>query len=552
MTKKLLSGILAIVLSLSFFPVLNTTSKAANDNYNYRNALAFAAKNWNSGKGLCAEFVSDCLKAGGIESVYNTSADGLYHDLVDSKLGVSYKLKMTSQGSKTRYVMEDDNADIVKRGDPIFFYCNTCKRHTHVVISNGFNADGYAVDYAHNNAHNGKSKTCDYTHSSCGRRNWTFYVIRMTDENVLYGKKSNVAAPKLKGVTNTFEGVSFSWNAVKGATRYNVYRKTNGCAWQYIGYTAETSYLDNTVKNATEYTYTAIAVIGKVCSQYYGGLTIKHLAAPEIVSAESNGKAIYIKWNKNNAADGYYLYRRVNNGSWTRYTQLSGSKNVVYKDNAVREGVKYSYKVRAVDGNTVSGNDKYGTVAEVIKAPELKAISNVMDGVQLTWNASTGADIYRVYRRSQDNKKWTYLGSSKTLSFTDDTTESGKTYKYTVRADSDSNRGGYDAKGVEKLFLEVPELNVESGKKGINISWDKIDGAKGYYLYQKTADSKAWVRISNIRNNDEYTVKQVELNEDYTYTIKAYNGTNTSSHDRDGVKCTYGSHLTTRAIETIL
>ncbi len=550
MTKKLLSFVLAIVLSIAFFPVLTLKADAASSGYDYKKALQFAAKNWNSGKGLCAEFVSDCLKAGGVTEVYNTSADGLYHDLVNSKLGKSYKLKMTSNG-RTSYVMKNDNASVLKKGDPIFFYCNTCKRHTHVVISNGYNAEGYSVDYAHNNAHNGKNKTCTYTHSECGRRNWTFYSIRMTDENNLYGKKTSVLAPVLKSVKNAAEGVEVKWNAVKGADAYRVYRKTEGKAWSKLADVKATTFIDEKAVNGVEYTYTVKAFKNKIASQYYGGKSVLALSAPKFTDVVSNGKAIAIKWTANNKADGYYVYRRVNNGAWSLYTKITSGKTAVFTDAKVKEGVTYSYRVLAHKNGTFSGYDFNGVKAEVVKAPQLKGLANVLDGVRITWNGSKGADSYRVYRRSDDNKKWIFIDEVKGTSFVDSSAVSGKTYKYTVRADSNYNRGGYDKKGVANLFLDVPELEAASTDNGITLSWDKVKGAKGYYLYERNQKTNKWSRISTLKNVDEYVTDEVELNEDYTYAIKAYSGKITSSYVKDGVSCTYGSHLAAETTETI-
>ncbi len=299
MTKKLLTSILTVVLSFTFFSALTTQTQAANGGYDYKKALQFAQKNWNSGKGLCAEFVSDCLKAGGVTDVYNAMADGLYHDIVDSKIGKSYKLKLTS--GSTKYVTKADNGDILQAGDPIFFYCKTCKKHTHVVLNNGFDAEGYAIDYAHNKAHNGKKKTCTYTHGDCGRRNWDLYVIRMDNENMLYGKKTEISAPTLKAAKNTDNGVVVSWNKVSGAQSYKVYRKTAGESWVALGKTKAASFTDATAKNGVSYTYTVRALNGKTASQYYGGISCLALTSPEFTSVTSNGKGIKLQWTEKGA-----------------------------------------------------------------------------------------------------------------------------------------------------------------------------------------------------------------------------------------------------------
>ena len=229
MTKRLLSAFMALVLCISIVPIFNTKAEAASNGYNYKKALTYASKHWNDGKGLCAEFVSDCLKAGGITDVYETMVVNLYNQLLKKNHGKSYKLTLT--GGTRGYVMKSANGNKLKAGDPIFFYCNSCKRFTHVVISNGYNSAGNSIDYAHNNPHDGKRKTCTYPH--CGTNRWTMYAIRMNDDGLYYGEKTDVKAPKITDYSNKENGISFKWNEIKGAQSYRVYKKLPGKSWTF-------------------------------------------------------------------------------------------------------------------------------------------------------------------------------------------------------------------------------------------------------------------------------------------------------------------------------
>ena len=62
--KRTLSVVLTLCIMLSVFAVGILPASA--EGYDPSAALAYAKAHWNDGKGLCAEFVRDCLRAGGL------------------------------------------------------------------------------------------------------------------------------------------------------------------------------------------------------------------------------------------------------------------------------------------------------------------------------------------------------------------------------------------------------------------------------------------------------------------------------------------------------
>lgn len=535
MAKRIISAFLAIVLSISMIPAFSGTVQAAKVGYDYKKALEYAKTHWNDGKGLCAEFVSDCLKAGGVTDVYEYMVTNLYNQLLKKNHGTSYKLTLT--GGKKGYMMKDANSDILKAGDPIFFRCNVCKRFTHVVICNGYNSDGYALDYAHNNPHNGKHKVCTYPH--CGKNSWTMYSIRMNNDGRLFGEVSELDAPKINDSSNKKEGIYISWDAVEEADGYRVYRKTAGKAWVCIDEIKETSYLDATVKNGGTYIYTVRATKEEVRSQYYEGLSLTFLSQVSFVSTQSDNSAITIKWKRNSSGDGYLLYRKVNDGAWKRYKDITSNKTVSYKDTKVSAGNSYQYRILAFAAGAVSAYDSKGIGAKLLKAPKMNGLSNAVDGMKISWAASKGADYYKVYRRSDDGKKWVYLDKTEELYFVDSTAKSGKKYRYTVKAVAKTNDGAFDTSGKTRLYLATPKFTATSSEKVITLKWAKVGGAKGYYVYQKVGNATKWTKIATLKNVGSYTVKNVKKNVSYTYTVRAFNGSIMSGF-LSGVTCVHG------------
>ena len=187
MTKRLLGLLLVVFATVIVLPTFATKTKAAKiEEYNLGDTMTYAERNWNSGRGLCAQFVNECLSYGGLD-LSGMRVKDLYNELLAKEYGTSYKLTLTN--GKNGSIRLSDNEGKVKKGDPIFFVCNVCGEFEHVVLCNGANSDGYVQDYAHNKAHNGKKRT--YTYGLCGSDNWTIYSISIDNGDTL---KSLVAS----------------------------------------------------------------------------------------------------------------------------------------------------------------------------------------------------------------------------------------------------------------------------------------------------------------------------------------------------------------------
>lgn len=514
--------------------LVNVKASAVYD-YDSDAALKYAEKNWNSGVGLCAEYASKCLKAGGVD-VSETRVCTLYNELLDNECGKLYKLKLTNGNSGA--VKVSDNVGKVEAGDPIFYYCNSCGNFEHVVICNGANKNGYIQDYAHNNAHNGKKQT--YTYSHCGRDNWTLYSIRMYNAETLFGAKTSVKAPKITGVSNLEKGVYVKWEAIPDADYYNVYRKVTGGSWYYLKSVKTVSYLDMSVENGKNYMYTVRASKNKVLSPYYGGTPIKFLSQVNYKSASNIADGVYLKWNANTQANGYYIYRRINNGKWAWYTSVKSPYTTGYTDKNVSSGNVYQYRIRAFFGSNLSGYNTTGVKSTFLDCVKLNYALNSNDGITVSWDKVKGASAYRVYRKIAYEKNWKLIDTVSTVFFNDTDVVGGVYYKYTVRALKDGYLGGYDPDGVLVKCLTTPEVDsITSTPEGLTMEWGSVDGALNYYVYRKVEGAKTWKFIANVKDGTSFTDENVEDGATYTYTVKAMCGFRMSAYNKQGFKSKY-------------
>ncbi len=167
--KRALSVCLAAVIAVSV--TVGGANVASAATYDPSAAVAYAAAHWNDGKGECAEFVRDCLRAGGLTSLTSINTSGLMNQIINAGYGERYRLVESSDG---KFLMSDNSA-ILAPGDPIIFYCATCGFYPHLLLC-GTGSGGYVTYYAHNNAANNKVLWANVGGSHKYHNNYAFSI----------------------------------------------------------------------------------------------------------------------------------------------------------------------------------------------------------------------------------------------------------------------------------------------------------------------------------------------------------------------------------------
>ncbi|MBE6932816.1 MAG: hypothetical protein E7464_05515 [Ruminococcaceae bacterium] len=149
MKKRIVSLLLVLILVLGMFPATGASAAAT---YDADAAIAYAKAHWNDGKGLCAEFVSRCVIAGGINIGVETGTGGCWRAIQNATGLKKQDLKLNSDGYATKAL----NGDNLRAGDVVVQWCKTHTIAPHILICGGYDARGYATFYAHNGALNNK------------------------------------------------------------------------------------------------------------------------------------------------------------------------------------------------------------------------------------------------------------------------------------------------------------------------------------------------------------------------------------------------------------
>lgn len=213
------------------------------------------------------------------------------------------------------------------------------------------------------------------------------------------------------------------------------------------------------------------------------------------VTVRSADKGLYVTWKGCSNAEGYYIYRRTKqSGSWGKWSVVKTIKPGYldkWKDTSISDSVVYQYTVRAYNGSTKSDLVNDNMIQAVYIAKPDVSLSNVSKGVQVSWNKVKNAGGYYIYRREKTSDSWKKVKEftdNKTLKWTDTSTKAGKRYYYTVVAYKGDNKSAYTEKS-SIVRMTAPSVTAQNASKGIKVSWTKVSGASGYYVYKRDRKS---------------------------------------------------------------
>ena len=185
---------------------------------------------------------------------------------------------------------------------------------------------------------------------------------------------------------------------------------------------------------------------------------------------------INIKWKKVSGATNYIVYyKKAGASKWTKVKTLDNKKtsytHTSSKKYPIMVGQKYQYTVKAYNKKTKkSGSyNKKGLIANTIPQTVTGMAATFNDEVDptvtISWKPAKGATSYVVYFRTKDNTQWLRLGTTKSLSYTDEGPYRGYNNAYTVRSYGNGVYGKYDTKGVSVYVpneeTDTPEPTVK-------------------------------------------------------------------------------------------
>ncbi|MCD8147073.1 MAG: 5'-nucleotidase C-terminal domain-containing protein [Clostridiales bacterium] len=204
----------------------------------------------------------------------------------------------------------------------------------------------YTVAYSDNTAVGAATVTVTGIGNYTGTATATFTI-----EEASQDEETAPAATKITSAVNKAKGIKLTWNAVDGATSYQVYRKIGSGSWKKVKTTTSTSWTDTAAtSNGTKYQYKVYAVNGAGKSKASATKTIYRLTAKHFTRAKNvSSKKISLKWTRNTKATGYQIQYSTSSSfssSTTKTVTVKGNKKLTTTLKNLKKGKTYYIRMR--------------------------------------------------------------------------------------------------------------------------------------------------------------------------------------------------------------
>ena len=383
----------------------------------------------------------------------------------------------------------------------------------------------------------GKSDTVTYVDETAVANTTYYYQTRAhktVDGITTYSPISaNATVIKLEtvalGIYYDGSEAILSWSKAPLANKYRLFKRVAGTSdWgEELRIVNGTSYKDADVTPGTTYEY-AVQTWALLGDAYcYGPLkvydfTVTQLDAP-VLTVKNTDSGISISIAEISGAEGYKFYRSTDG---VNFTQIAKTTETTYEDTTAAVGTTYYYRGRAY---TSLGGASYSPVSTAVDIVKLSPISLDLyyDGeiVKLSFEASSTATKYRIFKRVAGTKDWgeTVVTTTNTY-YIDTDVAPNTTYEYAVQ--DWTLIGDKYCYGTLKLHTlttsqpETPVLKTSSGTGSYTLSITPITDVTGYEFYRST-DGENFIQIAKTAV-PTYTDTSATEGIMYYYKARAY------------------------------
>ena len=318
--------------------------------------------------------------------------------------------------------------------------------------------------------------------------------------------KKNVTSDKLAAPTEfkataTESGITLAWNAVAGATGYDIrYREANESE------TVETWAIPKVISNGETvselltgfiadktYRFEILAVKDTEKSSWIGVYakavngTVSIPAPTDVSVIQTAGRAVRITWT----GEAGLKYDLEIGGLTFTDVEPTTTGGTTYLVNVPLspDATPYAYTITAYVGKDTQTATGTATVKTMTAPRDLDVRQDSGEVVTLTWSVDPNAAKYMVERSTTGTSGWTVLGEA-TGSYTDSTVSADNTYYYRVTAYiADAVTAWHEVSNTTSVTVVDEDEGIKNvkvvqkpGELAAEITWDAVAGAFFYHV----------------------------------------------------------------------
>ncbi len=339
-------------------------------------------------------------------------------------------------------------------------------------------------------------------------------------------------------------GFTANWNAVSGATGYELDVSTNSnfsalvAGYNPVVVTGNSKAVTGLNPNAA-YFY-RVRVVGGGTSLNSNSVTVTTLLVPPTANAATitTSTGFTANWSVVTGATSYEL--DVSTDNFVSYVAGYQAKSVSILSDIVTgltSGSSYQYRVRAVSGAGPSASSNTISAPTITAPPVATAATAVSTtGFTANWNAVGGATGYQLDISADNFVTYVSGFNSKSETGTSDVVTGltiNTAYKYRVRA---VNAGGTSANSnsIDVTTVIAPPVAVAASvitQTGFTANWNAVTGATGYEVDVSSDGFATFVTGFSAKTETGTTsvVTGLTAGIAYKYRVRAVNGSSTSA-----------------------
>ncbi|MBQ4202229.1 MAG: fibronectin type III domain-containing protein, partial [Thermoguttaceae bacterium] len=342
-------------------------------------------------------------------------------------------------------------------------------------------------------------------------------------------------APTITATTLSATSIRVAWDAVSGATSYDVeYKLSSSSTWL-------------TAKSGATQTYFNVSGLAsgskfdfRVCATDEGGTSEFSAvasawtkpSAPKIAAASpSSATSVAVSWNAVVGANSYTLeYKKSTETSYKSVVSGITTTSTTIADLA--ESTTYNFRVKAVG---YGGESTYSAVktATLVAAPDplptptITVVAASATALDVVWNAIPNSASYAVEYKLSAAEDWTTATTTATTAnFTITELTSGASYDVRAKAVGDGANYGdsaWSAVATTWTTPGAPTITSASATSAseISVAWDAVSGATSYALEYKSSADANWTVYRASVDATSLVVSGLSSGASYDFRVQA-------------------------------